>query len=68
MGENSHVIHRPKLSTQIRRAHNANPNLRPAQLAEQLDTSPKYVSKILRRARVKKFRTGPDATKRKPTA
>jgi len=49
----------PKLATQIRKAHRANPGKRPAELAEELATTPKYVSKILRRAKVKKFRRGP---------
>jgi hypothetical protein len=59
MGENRRVFNRPKLATQIRRTHKMNPDMRPAQIAAQLDTSPKYVSKVLRRARVRKFPTGP---------
>ncbi len=52
-----------QLAWRIRDAHKKNPEKRPAELARELDTTPKYVSKILRRARVAKFRTGPDKAK-----
>ena len=51
------------LSNRIRKAHRDNPDKRPGELARELETTPKYVSKILRRARIAKFRTGPEKAK-----
>lgn len=46
------------LARRIRVAHAQNPDADPMKLARRLNTSPKYVSKVLRAAGAPKFRTG----------